>query len=517
MSIRLGVVVVIGWSLIGAAPSAAATACEALSTLTIPAGTVTGVGVVARGTFVPTSLAPAAPVPPIYARVPDFCRAMLTLKPSSDSDVKVEVWLPASGWNGKLQAVGNGGFAGVLPYAAMARAVLDGYATAGTDTGHVGNNAEFAVGHPEKLVDFGYRAIHEMAVAAKRVIDAHYGRAPQFSYFNGCSQGGRQGITSAQRYPADFDGIVAGAAAWDQIRSHAARLALNLTMNRSPEAVIPPSKYPMIHEHVLKACDGKDGVVDGVLEDPTSCTVDFSELACKGADSASCLTPAQITSARAITTPLTRPGSNEPIFPGYLTPGSELEWDVLGGPQPLRLSQTAVANIVYGDKAWSPRAFNLATELDRVDASDQGVMKSNDPNLAPFFNRGGKLLMWHGWADPQVPPQLSTIYYTNVLKTVGPSAEQSIALFMMPGVYHCAGGPGPDNFDRMGAIAAWVEGGHKPTRLTASRLSSGVVDRTRPLCPYGQVAVYSGTGSTDDAANFACQAPAAPRQSTARR
>jgi feruloyl esterase len=144
-------------------------------------------------------------------------------------------------------------------------------------------------------------------------------------------------------------------------------------------------------------------------------------------------------------------------------------------------------------------------------------MKSNDPNLAPFFNRGGKLLMWHGWADPQVPPQLSTIYYSNVLKTVGPSAEQSIALFMMPGVYHCAGGPGPDNFDRMGAIAAWVERGHKPTRLTASRLSTGIVDRTRPLCPYGQVAVYSGTGSTDDAANFSCQAPAAPRQSTARR
>jgi feruloyl esterase len=511
MSIRLGVLAAVCGSLIAASPSAAATSCEALSTLAIPAGTVTGVGVVARGTFVPTGLAPTAPVPAIYARVPDFCRAMLTLKPSSDSDIKVEVWLPASEWNGKFQAVGNGGFAGVLPYAAMARAVLDGYATAGTDTGHVGNTAEFALGHPEKVVDFGYRAIHEMTVAAKRVIDAHYGRAPQFSYFNGCSQGGRQGITSAQRYPADFDGIVAGAAAWDQMRSHAARLALNLTMNRSPEAVIPPSKYPMIHDYVLKTCDGKDGVVDGVLEDPTSCAVDFSALACKGADAASCLTPAQIISAKAITTPLTRPGSNEPIFPGYLTPGSELEWDVLGGPQPLRLSQTAVANIVYGDKAWSPRAFNPAAELDRIDASDQGAMKSNDPNLAPFFNRGGKLLMWHGWSDPQVPPQLSTIYYSNVLKTVGPSAEQSIALFMMPGVYHCAGGPGPDNFDRMGAIAAWVERGHKPARLTASRLSSGIVDRTRPLCPYGQMAVYSGNGSTDDAANFSCAA-APPRQ-----
>jgi feruloyl esterase len=497
--------IALGWLSV-ASGSAAATACDALTTLKLTAGTVTSAQAVPSGAFVPPGPAPAAPAQALYARVPEFCRAALTLTPTSDSDIKVEVWLPAT-WNGKFQAVGNGGFAGVVPYAAMARAVLDGYATAGTDTGHVGNSAEFALGHPEKLVDFGYRAIHEMAVGAKRVIDAHYGRAPQFSYFNGCSQGGRQGITSAQRYPADFDGIVAGAAAWDQIRSHAARLALNLTMNRSPDAVIPPSKYQMLHDHVMKACDAQDGVVDRVLEDPASCTVDFSALACKGAESPSCLTPAQIASAKAITSPLTRPGTNEVIFPGYLMPGTELEWDVLGGPQPLRLSQTAVANIVYGDKAWSSRAFDPAAELARIDASDFGAMKSNDPNLAPFFARGGKLLMWHGWSDPQVPPQLSTIYYSNVLKTVGPSADQSIALFMMPGVYHCSGGAGPDNFDRMGALAAWVERGHKPTRLTASRLSSGIVDRTRPLCPFGQVAVYSGKGSTDDAANFSCAPP----------
>jgi feruloyl esterase len=514
MRIRLGVLAAVCWSLLAAVPAAAATACEGLIKLAIPAGTVTGVGIVTRGTFVPPGQAPGSAVPAIYARVPDFCRAMLTLAPSNDSDIKVEVWLPVN-WNGRFQAVGNGGFAGVVPHAAMARAVLEGYASAGTDTGHVGNNADFVPGHPEKLVDFGYRAIHEMTVAAKRVIDAHYGRAPQFSYFNGCSQGGRQGITSAQRYPADFDGIVVGAAAWDQIRSHAARLALNLTMNRSPDAAIPPGKYPMIHDHVMKKCDGLDGVVDGVLEDPTACTVDFAALACKGADSPSCLTPGQVVSARAITSPLVRPGSNETIFPGYLMPGTELEWSVLGGPQPLRLSQTAVANIVYGDKAWSSRTFDAAAELARIDASDQGAMKSSDPNLAPFFNRGGKLLMWHGWADPQVPPQLSTIYYSNVLKTVGPGADQSIALFMMPGVYHCQGGPGPDNFDRMGPLVAWVERGDKPTRLTAARLSSGVVDRTRPLCPYGQVAVYSGKGSTNDAANFSCAAAA--RQSPTRR
>jgi feruloyl esterase len=517
MGIRLAVLAAVCWSLIAAAPGMAATPCEGLPTRAIPAGSVTGASVVARGAFVPPGPPPAGGVPAIYTRVPEFCRALLTLTPSSDSDIKVEVWLPASNWNGKFQAVGNGGFAGVVPYAAMARALVDGYATAGTDTGHVGNHAEFAPGHPEKVVDFAHRAIHEMTVAAKRIIDTHYGRAPLFSYFNGCSQGGRQGITSAQRYPADFDGIVAGAAAWEQMRSHAARMALNLTMNRSPEAVIPPSKYPMLHEAVLKACDGLDGVMDGVLEDPAACRVDFASLACRGSDSLSCLTPAQVVSAKAMTTPLVRPDTGEVLYPGYLMPGAELQWGVLGSPQPLRLSHTALANLVYGDKAWPGRAFDPIAELARIDASDMGLMRSNDANLAPFFNRGGKLLMWHGWADPQVPPQMSTVYYTNVMKTVGPAAEQGLVLFMMPGVYHCQGGPGPDNFDRMGAIEAWVERGHKPARLTASRLSTGVVDRTRPLCPYGQVAVYSGQGSTNDAANFSCQAAPAPRQPTARR
>jgi len=508
--------VAICWVLVGAAP-AAAMPCAELATTTIPGGTVAGADLVARGAFVPPGPPPAGGVPAIYAQLPEFCRATLTLTPSIDSAIKVEVWLPTSIWNGRFQAVGNGGFAGAVPYAAMGRALLEGYATAGTDTGHVGNSADFAPGHPEKVVDFAYRAIHEMTVAAKRVIDAHYGRAPQFSYFNGCSQGGRQGLTSAQRYPADFDGIVAGASAWEQMRSHAARMSLNLTVNRSPEAVIPPSKYPMIHDAVLKACDSLDGVVDGVLEDPSACRIDYSSLACKGADSASCLTPAQIVSAKAMTTPLVRPGTGEVLYPGYLMPGAELQWAVLGAPQPLRLSQTAIANLVYGDKAWPGRSFDAVAELARVDASDNGLMRSNDANLAPFFKRGGKLLMWHGWADPQVPPQMSTAYYTNVMKTVGPAAEQGIALFMMPGVYHCQGGPGPDNFDRMGAIEAWVERGQKPTQLTASRLNAGVVDRTRPLCSYGQVAVYSGKGSTNDAANFSCQASPGVRQSAARR
>jgi feruloyl esterase len=504
----LWMVVTVATSCLWATAAAAATPCEAMSSRAIAGGAITRARVVAAGALT----VPGPPATPqtqaLYARLPELCRASLTMTPTVDSEIRVEVWLPAAEWNGKFQAVGNGGFAGVISYPAMARAVLDGYATASTDTGHVGNSADFIPGHHEKLVDFAYRAVHEMTVAAKHVIDLHYGRAPQFSYFNGCSQGGRQAITSAQRYPADFDGIVAGAAAWDTMRSHAARLALNFAVNRTPASVIPPAKYPAVHAFVMNACDRLDGVKDGVIEDPTRCRVDFARLACKGADGPSCLTPSQVASAKAMTTPLTKPGTSEVVFPGYLPAGTELEWDVLGGPQPLRFAQSAIANLVYGDKAWSDRSFDAVAELARVDAADRGVLKSNDANLAPFFSRGGKLLMYHGWADPQVPPQLSVVYYDNVLKAVGPKAEQSLALFMMPGMYHCAGGPGPDTFDRMGAIESWVEKGEKPARIVASHRTDGKTDRTRPLCPYPQVAAYSGKGSTDDAASFICKVPA---------
>ncbi len=266
------------------ATEAAAAACEDLVRLGRPATAVTIAQTVAAGAFTP----PGGPgggrggAAQLYPRLPAFCRVAATLTPSSDSDIKVEVWLPVSGWNGKFQAVGNGGMAGTIPYPAMAAALNAGYATAGTDTGHVGNNADFVPGHPEKLVDFAYRAIHEMTVASKAVIQAHYGGPPKRSYFNGCSQGGRQGITSAQRYPEDFDGIVAGASAWNSMRMHGARMAVNLTMNRTPDSAIPASKYQAIHNAVLQACDGRDGVKDGVIENPTACRFDFKSLAVPG-------------------------------------------------------------------------------------------------------------------------------------------------------------------------------------------------------------------------------------------
>src|SRR5262249_21780125 len=195
-----------------------------------------------------------------FANLPAFCRVAATLTPSSDSDIKIEVWLPATGWNGKFQAVGNGGWAGTIPYAALGAALRQGYATAGTDTGHVGNNADFAAGHPEKLIDLAYRSIHEMTVHAKTLISTYYGNPVRFSYYNGCSQGGRQGLAAAQKYPEDFSGVIAGAASWNQMRAHAARVALNLIVNKDPDSVIPAGKYSMIHDAVLNACDAADGV-----------------------------------------------------------------------------------------------------------------------------------------------------------------------------------------------------------------------------------------------------------------
>jgi feruloyl esterase len=488
--------------LLQAAPAHAATACEKLTAMTLPNATIDSAQMVAAGVFVQPDGRGATTT---FANLPAFCRVTAMLTPSSDSDIKTEIWLPATGWNGKFQAVGNGGWAGTIPYSSMAAALRQGYATAGTDTGHVGNNADFAVGHPEKLVDLAYRSIHEMTVRAKTILNAHYGSPTKFSYYTGCSQGGRQGLAAAQNYPEDFDGIIAGAASWNQMRAHGARVALNVIVNKDAESVIPPSKYPLIHEAVLNSCDALDGLKDGVIENPPMCKFDYAELACKAGDGLHCLSSGQVESARAMTSPLRDPKTGRILFEGHLMVGSELGWATLGGPQPLALSTSGMRNVVFSDQKWDYHKMDLATDVDRAAASDNGAMYSGDSNLKPFFDHGGKLLMYHGWNDPQVNPLNSVIYYENVLKAVGKNkAENSIALFMVPGMNHCSGGPGTDTFDRMKVIEDWVEQGQKPNEIVAWHVTNGQVDKTRPLCPYPQVAKYKGSGSTNDAANFVC-------------
>jgi feruloyl esterase len=364
-------------------------------------------------------------------------------------------------------------------------------------------------GHPDKLLDFAYRSTHEMAVAAKAVIAAYYGKPPAYSYYNACSGGGRHGITSAQRYPGDFDGIVAGAPSWNQARLDAARIGINLMVNRTPEHHIPASKYPMVHRAVMQACDGLDGVVDGIIENPRECRFDYASLQCKGGDEASCLTAAQVESAKILTSPFHDPASGRLLLAPHLRPGSELQWATMASPKPLPNSLARVRNFHLKDPAWEFKLENIADDVERAARMDQGLLASDNMNLKPFFDRGGKLLMWHGWSDPQVPAEGSIIYYEGVRSAVGQAAAaDTITLYMLPGVLHCRGGPGTDTFDRMTAISSWVEKKQKPSGIVASRRAEGKVVRTRLLCPFPQVARYAGSGDTADTANYSCAATA---------
>ena len=490
-----------------ASPVTAAT-CESLGSLALPNTTITSARTVEAGAFTPPTPAGAAANGSRFAAVPAFCRVTATLKPSNDSDIKIEVWLPASGWNGKFQAVGNGGFAGVFSYPALAAAVTAGYASASTDTGHQGNTATFALGHPEKVIDFADRAVHDMTVQAKAIVNAYYGSAPSLSFWNGCSQGGRQGITEAAKYPSDFNAIVAGAPGIYWMRLLIARMAINVFAHRSEDSYIPPEKYALVHEAVLKACDSLDGLNDGVIENPKVCHFDPKVLVCKGADGKNCLTPAQVDTARALYSPIKNPKTSAEVMPALLQPGSELGWAILAGPEPIRYSTETFQYLVFKDPKWDWHRFDPATDIDAALKADHDLLEFTDPNLKPFFDRGGKLLMYHGWADPQVTPMNSVNYFNDVVKKLGPNViGKSIELYMVPGMNHCGGGPGTDTFNKMAAIEQWVADGIAPRQILASHLTNGTADRTRPLCPYPQVAAYKGTGSTDDAGNFVCKAP----------
>jgi feruloyl esterase len=478
-------------------------ACESLAQMKVANGQVLSAESVPAGAFAPPG-ATNANATAAFKSLPAFCRVTLKLTPSNDSDIRVEVWLPQPGWNHKLQVSGNGGLGGAIPYPVMAESLKAGYVATGTDGGHVGSNADFVAGHPEKLVDFGYRAIHEMTVTAKTVATAHYDARPSRSYFNSCSTGGRQALIEAQRYPDDFDGIVAGATAWDQMRLYAARVWLNSYVNRTPPAAIPASKYLMIHNAVLDQCDAADGVRDRLIEDPTKCSFDFATLTCSGADRADCLTKDQVETAKAMTRPIRDPKSGAVLHPGRYYPGSELGWGGVAGPTPPGESHEAMRKIVFSPD-WDYHTIKVPDDVERAVKADKGLLYGGDADLSRFVSRGGKLLMYHGWADPLISPDTSLIMFKRIADAVGRSAVNSLALFMVPGMGHCQGGPGTDQFDKAAVIDQWVESGTKPQSIIAAHMTAAVVDRTRPLCAYPATAHYIGTGSTDDAKNFRCQ------------
>jgi feruloyl esterase len=482
----------------------AAGPCADLRMLALPNVTVTEATQVDPATFTP----PGGEPPASFRTLPPFCRVAATLKPSSDSDIKIEVWLPASGWNGKFQAVGNGAFNGTIGYGAMGTALARGYATASTDTGHVGGGARWALGHPEKVIDFGWRAVHEMTVAAKKIVASHYSAAPRFAYFNGCSAGGRQAMKAAQRFPEDFNGIIAGAPGldWTSRAARAAQVAQVLEVNESAR-LLPPQKQ-LLHRAVLQACDALDGVKDGLLADPGRCTFDPGVLQCTASSASGCLTPAQVDTARLIYSDVRNPQSKREIT--GLARGSELGWTDMGWTESARATGLDQFRfIVYGDPSWTIQKLNFESDIVRAEAADANTINALDPNLKPFIDGGGKLIQYHGWSDPQISPRNSTQYYSRVLDTFGGAGKvhNAYRLFMAPGMGHCGGGEGPNTFDMVAALEAWVERGQAPNQILASHAANGVVDRTRPLCPYPQTAVYKGSGSIDEAANFECRTP----------
>jgi len=496
---------VLGAGLVVAAhPAQAAASCEGLTTLTpSPGGAplqVTLAKPVAAGAFT----APGPDGPPgatsPYASLPAFCRVAITLKPGPKSDVKAEVWMPASGWNGKLQVVGNGGFAGTIGYRALATALAGGYAAASTDTGHTGPAANtFAT--EDATLDFAYRAIHETAVAAKKAVDGFYGAAPKFAYFNGCSTGGRQALTAAQRYPDDFTGIVGGAPAIYTTKQAYGQLWFYQAIAVG-EGAIPKEKLPLIHEAVLAACDGLDGAKDGVLENPLACTFDPGVLACKaGAAPASCLTPPQVESVRRIYAGASHATTHEKIFPG-LERGSELGWS----PVPVSYAVDYFKHIVFKNASWDPSTLNFGSDVAEAYPAANQIFDANDPRLGAFTSRGGKLLMYQGWAEPGIPPGHVVNYYAAV-KAHTEGAASAVRLFMVPGMGHCGGGDGASTFDMVAALDKWVESGTPPEQIPASRVRAGKVDRTRPLCAYPKYARYSGSGDMKDAASFTCTQP----------
>jgi len=505
--------------------SAPARTCESLATLRLPDTTISLAEVVASGSFAPPSGKPLTGLPP-------FCRVAGVVRPSADSRIEFEVWMPASGWNHKLHGEGNGGFAGSISYEALARAVTHGYASASTDTGHHGDavDATWALGHPEKIVDFGHRAIHEMTVRAKAVTVAFYGQAPRRSYFASCSNGGRQGLMEAQRYPADYDGIVAGApaAAWT---SFLADFAWNAQAMADPAAHIPPAKLPAIERAVIAACDARDGVPDGILALPLKCAFDPRTIACKGADSADCLTAPQAEAlAKVYAGPRTRDGRR--IARGF-PPGAETGeggWGLwITGDAPGRSLQAAFAsqygaNMVFDRPDWDLRTFDFDRDVRVAEEKTAKVLNATDPDLEAFRRRGGKLVVFHGWADAGLSAEETVDYFEAVRARMGAEVVDSFArLYLVPGLHHCFGGPGAyycggltvplgdAEHDLSAALERWVEEGIAPGTIVATKpveilKPEAGASMVRPLCPYPRAAVFKGGGSPDDPLAYSCEA-----------
>lgn len=489
-----------------------AAACKDLArSLHLPHVTVTLAQSVARGAFKPPGPPGFGMSPGMFAALPAFCRVAGTIKPTPDSDIRFEVWMPAAGWNGKLLAVGNGVWAGAISYFEMVAPLSRGYATAATDDGHQGNalDASFAAGHPQKLIDFGYRAVHEMTEVAKATIAAHYGKPASHSLFASCSTGGRQGLMEAYRYPHDYEAISAMAPANPMVPLMASSLWTGYASLKDRASHLTRAKLALVHKAAIAACDAADGLKDGIISAPQRCHFDPGVLQCKGAARADCLTGPQVEAMRAIYRGPHDPRTGKPIFAGF-EPGSEIQLALqTAGPEPFGAALTYLRALVFKDPHWDFRSFDYGKDFDLALKVGSAALDVPASGLDRFFADGGKLLLSHGWADGLIPPGNTVQLYRTLAGRLGPrKAAQDVRLFMVPGMNHCSGGEGPYVFDVIGAIDRWAETGRAPDRIIASNPPRAPV-RTRPLCPYPEQAAYSGHGSIDEEQSFRCTRPPA--------
>jgi len=517
------------------AVDAHAASCAGLAGLALPNTTITAAHDVPAGTY-------TAPDGEVFTHLPAFCRVAATLAPSPDSKILIEVWMPSAGWNGRYEGTGNGGYAGTIVYGPLADGLQRGFAVANTDMGTSPStvlNGDPLVGHPEKWADFGWRATHEMTVRSKEIIRAFYGTGPRYSYFTGCSTGGQQALSEAQRFPEDYDGIVGGAPGHNRTHLHMDFVWDYQVARKTAASLVPQAKLSVLNSAILAACSSQDGGLstDAWLVDPRDCGFDPARLQCPGADAPSCLTAAQVQTVKALYDGPRNPRNGHLIYPGW-PKGSEglgITAFLESGESPTDPAFDSLFKWVFGP-GWNALSFNFDSDVARVDQVLGPVLNATNPDLGPFRKRHGKLILFHGFDDGLVAPQDTIDYYNEVVAAGGGDDEehedgdgQALAktrkyarLFMVAGMSHCGGGPGANVFngddnlggprdpdhDILSALVRWVEQGTAPQRLIATKYVNDTpaqgVAFTRPICPYPELPAYKGTGSTTDAASFAC-------------
>ncbi len=493
--------------------------CSALATMMLENGSITAATLVEAGKFTPPASPPGAPpgagAGP-YANLPAFCRVEATLTPTPDSVIKVEVWLPTEDWNGKYVGIGNGIWAGRLSLSQLGSPLSRGYAAATTDTGHSGSGltAEWAAGHPEKLVDFGHRAVHLMTVTAKQAIATYYSKPAEVSFWDSCSTGGRQGLMSAYRYPEDYDAISAMAPANPMTDLMTQSMWANWVNKRKEGAQLAPATLGLVHQAVLQQCDMLDGLEDNLIGQPEACSFEPAALVCAAGVSENCLSAPQAEAMQALYDGV-RGSDGTQLLPGWPR-GAEMQLTALVmGPTPFSVAMSYFQQLVHGaNAAWDWTQMDYANEATAARDYGAAILNVTADGMDPFFARGGKLLLSHGWNDGLIPAGNTLAFYgelTNTLATA--TAESQLRLFMVPGMEHCGGGEGPNNFDTLGTLDAWVTSGKAPERIMATRVGSAMPNApqlppmSRPLCPYPQIARHDGGTDTADAASFSCALP----------